>query len=48
MAETMRAANLEFRSFEFYTTAALIYLAMVLVVSSASVWLERRMRVSLS
>ena len=48
MAETMRAANLEFRSFEFYTTAALIYLAMVLLVSWVSVWIERRLRVSLS
>ncbi len=48
MAETIRAANLEFRSFEFYTTAAVIYLSIVLLVSWISALLERRMRVSVS
>ncbi|WP_162571767.1 amino acid ABC transporter permease [Variovorax sp. SRS16] len=33
MYETIRAANLELRSFEFYSVAAVIYLAIVLVVS---------------
>jgi His/Glu/Gln/Arg/opine family amino acid ABC transporter permease subunit len=48
MAETISAANREFRAFEFYTTAALIYLAMVLLVSAFSVLLERHLRVGVS
>jgi His/Glu/Gln/Arg/opine family amino acid ABC transporter permease subunit len=47
MAETISAANLQFRTFEFYTTAALMYLAMVLLVSALSVLLERHLRVGL-
>jgi His/Glu/Gln/Arg/opine family amino acid ABC transporter permease subunit len=47
MAETISAANLHFRTFEFYTTAALIYLAMVLLVSALSILLERYLRVGL-
>ncbi len=44
MYETIRAANREFRSFEFYTTAGVIYLAIVLIVSGFAGLIERRMR----
>lgn len=44
MSETMRAANLQFRTFEFYTVAAGIYLLIVLSVSWAGGLLERRLR----
>lgn len=44
MYETIRAANRDFRSFEFYTTAALIYLSLVLIVSWMGNMLERRLR----
>ncbi|GAA5232055.1 amino acid ABC transporter permease [Verticiella sediminum] len=43
MAETIRAANLEHRTFEFYTTAALVYLALVIAVSRLGRLLERRL-----
>jgi His/Glu/Gln/Arg/opine family amino acid ABC transporter permease subunit len=48
MAETISAANLHFRTFEFYTAAALIYLLLVLIVSGISSLLERRLRVGSS
>jgi len=44
MAETIRAVNLEYRSFEFYTTAALIYLFLVVAVSQAGRLIERRLK----
>jgi His/Glu/Gln/Arg/opine family amino acid ABC transporter permease subunit len=44
MAETVRAANLDYRSFEFYTTAAVIYLLIVIVVSRLGGLLERRLK----
>lgn len=46
MYETIRAANLEFRSFEFYTAAAAIYLGMVFAITWAGRALERRLRVA--
>ena len=48
MYQTIAAANLELRSFEFYTTAALIYLAMVVAVSWIGNSVERRLKVSLA
>ena len=47
MRETQRWAQFYFRSFEFYTAAGLIYLAIVLVVSAAWRAVERRLRVHL-
>jgi His/Glu/Gln/Arg/opine family amino acid ABC transporter permease subunit len=43
MAETIRAANLDYRTFEFYTTAAVVYLAIVVIFSRMGHLLERRM-----
>jgi His/Glu/Gln/Arg/opine family amino acid ABC transporter permease subunit len=37
-------ASETFRSFEFYTAGALVYVALVLLVTRASAWLERRYR----
>jgi His/Glu/Gln/Arg/opine family amino acid ABC transporter permease subunit len=48
MHETIRAANREFRSFEFYTTAGLIYLSIVLIVSGIASLIEHRMRLAFS
>jgi His/Glu/Gln/Arg/opine family amino acid ABC transporter permease subunit len=48
MYETIRGANLGFHSFEFYTTAGLIYLSIVLIVSGAATLLERRLRMGAS
>lgn len=48
MYETIRAANLEYRTFEFYTIAAVIYLTFVLCVSGLGSLLERRMRRSVA
>jgi His/Glu/Gln/Arg/opine family amino acid ABC transporter permease subunit len=45
MYETIRAANVEFLSFEFYTTAAAIYLAIVFFVSWLGYQAERRLSV---
>jgi His/Glu/Gln/Arg/opine family amino acid ABC transporter permease subunit len=47
MRETQRWAQFYFRSFEFYTAAGLIYLAIVVVVSSGWRAVERRLRVHL-
>lgn len=44
MYETIRAANLEYRSFEFYSVAAIIYLAFVVIVSRLGGVLERRLK----
>ena len=48
MNVTIRGANTEFRSFEFYTTAAAIYLAIVFVVSGLGSLLERRLSLGYS
>ncbi len=45
MYQTIAAANLQYRSFEFYTTAAMIYLGMVLVVSWLGRVVELRLKV---
>jgi len=47
MRETQRWAQFYFRSFEFYTAAAVIYFVIVLVVSAAWRLAERRLRVHL-
>ncbi|MET0908765.1 MAG: hypothetical protein ABWZ99_04785, partial [Ilumatobacteraceae bacterium] len=47
MRETQRWAQFYFRSFEFYTAAGLIYLAIVAAISAAWRAVERRMRVHL-
>lgn len=44
MYETIRAANFHFKAFEFYTVAALIYLALVLLASWLGAALERVFR----
>lgn len=48
MYQTIAAANLGLRSFEFYTTAAAIYLGMVTAVSWLGNTVERRLRVGLA
>jgi len=45
MYESMRAANTEFLSFEFYTTAAAVYLAIVFIASGLGHFAERRLAV---
>lgn len=45
MHETIRAANLEFRSFEFYSTAAAIYLSLVIGITALGRIVERNLRV---
>jgi polar amino acid transport system permease protein len=47
MRETQRWAQFYFRSFEFYTAAGLIYLAIVVAISAAWRAVERRLRVHL-
>jgi His/Glu/Gln/Arg/opine family amino acid ABC transporter permease subunit len=47
MRETQRWAQFYFRSFEFYTAAGLIYLAIVVAVSTGWRTVERRLRVHL-
>jgi ABC-type amino acid transport system permease subunit len=44
MRETQRWAQFYFRSFEFYTAAGLIYLAIVVAISAAWQAVERRLR----
>jgi His/Glu/Gln/Arg/opine family amino acid ABC transporter permease subunit len=44
MYETIRAANLEFRTFEFYSVAAAIYVVIVLAVSGVGGLLEKQLR----
>ncbi len=47
MRETQRWAQFYFRSFEFYTAAGVIYLAIVVAVSAIWRAVERRLRVHL-
>jgi His/Glu/Gln/Arg/opine family amino acid ABC transporter permease subunit len=47
MRETQRWAQFYFRSFEFYTAAGIVYLAIVVAVSAGWGAVERRLRVHL-